>query len=84
MVLIPKSELIKYVESNNRYFSKHIFILQVILSACSPYFQSILSHLNSPNPVVVMPHDVQYEEVVRLVDFMYYGEVAIPRQDINR
>jgi len=57
---------------------------KVILSACSPYFQSILSHLNSPNPVVVMPHDVQYEEVVRLVDFMYYGEVAIPRQDINR
>jgi len=57
---------------------------KVILSACSPYFQSILCHINSPNPVVVMPQDVQHEEVVRLVDFMYYGEVAIPRQDINR
>jgi len=57
---------------------------KVILSACSPYFQSILSHINSPNPVVVMPHDVQHEEVVRLVDFMYHGEVAIPSQDINR
>jgi len=57
---------------------------KVILSACSPYFQSILCHINSPNPVVVMPHDVQYEEVVRLVDFMYHGEVAIPSQDINR
>jgi len=57
---------------------------KVILSACSPYFQSILCHINSPNPVVVMPHDVQHEEVVRLVDFMYHGEVAIPRQDINR
>jgi len=57
---------------------------KVILSACSPYFQSILCHINSPNPVLVMPHDVQYEEVVRLVDFMYHGEVAIPRQDINR
>eukprot|EP00092_Neocalanus_flemingeri_P000391 GFUD01000415.1.p1 GENE.GFUD01000415.1~~GFUD01000415.1.p1 ORF type:complete len:486 (+),score=152.93 GFUD01000415.1:91-1458(+) len=57
---------------------------KVILSACSPYFQSILCHIASPNPVVVMPHDVQYEEVVRLVDFMYHGEVAIPSQDINR
>jgi len=57
---------------------------KVILSACSPYFQSILCHISSPNPVVVMPHDVQYEEVVRLIDFMYHGEVAIPSQDINR
>jgi len=57
---------------------------KVILSACSPYFQSILCHIPSPNPVVVMPQDVQYEEVVRLIDFMYHGEVAIPSQDINR
>ena len=56
----------------------------MILSAYSPYFQSILCHIPSPNPVVVMPQDVQYEEVVRLIDFMYHGEVAIPSQDINR
>jgi len=65
-------------------FNKVIRAHKVILSACSPYFQSILCHIKSSNPVIVMPQDVHHEEVVSLVDFMYYGEVTMPSQDINR
>ena len=73
----------------------------MILSACSPYFQSILKAVSSPHPVIVMPHDVQvnvtlslttprhsvcvqHEEMMSIVDFMYYGEVPIPVNEISR
>ena len=34
---------------------------KVILSACSPYFQSILKNVSpsTPHPIIVLPHDVQ-------------------------
>jgi len=57
---------------------------KVILSACSPYFQSIFRTVSSPHPVIVMPHDVQHEEMMSIVDFMYYGEVGIPENEISR
>jgi len=57
---------------------------KVILSACSGYFQSVLSRTDAPHPVILMPKDVQYEEIAGIIDFMYYGEVEVPTQDISR
>jgi len=57
---------------------------KVILSSCSGYFQSILSRTNAPHPVIVMPKDVHLDDISGIVDFMYYGEVAVPTADISR
>ena len=43
--------------------SDEIKAYKVILSACSGYFQSLLSRTNAPHPVILMPNDVQYEEI---------------------
>ena len=60
------------------------FFCQVILSSCSGYFQTILSRTNAPHPVIVMPKDVHLDDISGIVDFMYYGEVAVPTADISR
>ena len=60
------------------------FFTQVILSSCSGYFQSILSRTTAPHPVIVMPKDVHLDDISGIVDFMYYGEVAVPTADISR
>jgi len=57
---------------------------KVILSACSGYFQSVLSRTDAPHPVVLMPKDVQFDEIAGIIDFMYHGEVEVPTQDISR
>ena len=31
-----------------------------------------------------MPQDVSFDDIAGIIDFMYYGEVAVPTQDISR
>jgi len=57
---------------------------KVILSACSPYFRSLLKKHPAQHPVLIMPSNVKYKFIHSLVDFMYHGEVAIPNEDLNQ
>jgi len=57
---------------------------KVILSACSPYFRSLLKKHPAQHPVLIMPANVKYKFIHSLVDFMYHGEVAIPHEDLNQ
>ena len=43
--------------------SDEIKAYKVILSACSGYFQSLLSRTNAPHPVILMPKDVQFADI---------------------
>eukprot|EP00092_Neocalanus_flemingeri_P082038 GFUD01102601.1.p1 GENE.GFUD01102601.1~~GFUD01102601.1.p1 ORF type:complete len:647 (-),score=192.59 GFUD01102601.1:563-2503(-) len=56
---------------------------KVILSACSPYFRSMLRKNKSQHPVLIMPDSVRFQDVVSLVDFMYHGEVSVPSEELS-
>ena len=57
---------------------------KVIISACSPYFKSMLQkQRGAANPVLIMPDSVRFQEVISILDFMYQGEVTIPSEDYN-
>ena len=57
---------------------------KVIISACSPYFKSMLQkHPGAKSPVLIMPNNVRFEDVISILDFMYYGEVSIPSEELN-
>jgi len=46
------------------------------LSACSTYFDTILSQYEEKDPIVIM-RDVKFSDIKVLVEFMYKGEINI-------
>lgn len=52
------------------------FVFQVVLSACSTYFDTILSQYEEKDPIVIM-RDVKFSDIKVLVEFMYKGEINI-------
>jgi len=60
----------------------HLKAHKVVLSACSPYFQSLLFSTPDTHPIVFLK-DVRFTEMKALLEFMYRGEVYIDRDNLN-
>ncbi|EDW35057.1 GL26926 [Drosophila persimilis] len=47
---------------------------KMVLSACSPYFQTLLAETPCQHPIVIM-RDVSWGDLKAIVEFMYRGEI---------
>ena len=54
---------------------------KVILSACSPYFQTLLHDNPCQHPIVILK-DVTYADMHAVVQFMYKGEISVAEQQL--
>lgn len=52
------------------------------MSACSTYFDTILSQYEEKDPIVIM-RDVKFSDIKVLVEFMYKGEINIDHVSVT-
>ena len=55
---------------------------KVILSACSPFFRTILRHNPHPHPLLYLK-GVKYQDLLSVLNFMYLGEVSVAQEELN-
>lgn len=55
---------------------------KVVLSACSPYFESLLSRHYDKHPILILK-DVKFQELKAMMDYMYRGEVNISQDQLG-
>jgi len=54
----------------------YVFYLQLVLSACSSYFETVLSLYEHQSPIIILK-DVAFDDMSALIRFMYAGEITI-------
>ena len=67
------------------YRSIFISNFQLILASCSQFF-SKLFHENAqfgPNSLIVLPKDIRPQDFAHLLQYMYQGQVEVPREDLD-
>lgn len=55
---------------------------KVVLSACSPYFATLLSQQYDKHPIFILK-DVKFQELRAMMDYMYRGEVNISQDQLG-
>ena len=55
---------------------------KVILSACSPFFHTILRRNKHEHPLIFLL-GVKYIDILSVLDFMYHGEVTVAQENLN-
>jgi len=55
---------------------------KVILSACSPFFRSVLRRNPHQHPLLYLK-GVRYSDLQYVLDFMYQGEVSVAQEELN-
>ncbi|ROT70673.1 putative longitudinals lacking protein, isoform G-like isoform X24 [Penaeus vannamei] len=55
---------------------------KVVLSACSPYFQTLFAQTIDKHPIVILK-DVKHVELKALLDYMYRGEVNVSQDQLG-
>ncbi|XP_065562546.1 protein tramtrack, beta isoform-like [Artemia franciscana] len=58
--------------------SQSIKCHRLVLSTCSPYFETLLLGISHPHPIIILK-DVKFQDLLSLVKFMYTGEVTVPQ-----
>jgi BTB/POZ domain len=55
---------------------------KVILSACSPFFRTLLRRVRHDHPLLYLK-GVKYLDLVAVLNFMYHGEVNVAQEELN-
>ena len=61
---------------------KHVEAHKLILSACSPFFRTLLKKLKHSHPLLYL-RGVNYRNLVSIMSFLYNGEVNVCQDDLN-
>ncbi|XP_014274255.1 protein abrupt [Halyomorpha halys] len=61
---------------------KQLKVHKMILSACSPYFKEILLEHSNVHPIIIL-NNIQFPELVAIVEFMYRGEVNVSQDQLS-
>uniref|UniRef100_A0A1B6KYR2 BTB domain-containing protein n=1 Tax=Graphocephala atropunctata TaxID=36148 RepID=A0A1B6KYR2_9HEMI len=64
--------------AEGQYLKAH----KVVLSACSPYLETLLSQHYEKHPIVILK-DVKFTELKSMMDYMYRGEVNISQDQLG-
>ncbi|XP_068892640.1 protein tramtrack, beta isoform-like isoform X3 [Tenebrio molitor] len=56
---------------------------QVVLSACSSYFQKLLLENPCKHPTIIMPQDVCYADLKFIIEFVYKGEIDVSQTELQ-
>ena len=59
-----------------------IQVHKVILSSASPFFKELLKRNKHPHPLICM-RGVKKEDLVAMVDFLYYGETNVNQERLD-
>merc|ERR1711915_473778 len=62
--------------------SRQIQAHKLILSACSPFFRSVLRQNPHQHPLLYLK-GVQFSDLQAVLNFMYHGEVNVAQEDLN-
>jgi len=62
--------------------SRQIQAHKLILSACSPFFRSILRQNPHQHPLLYLK-GVEYTDLQSVLNFMYHGEVNVAQEELN-
>jgi len=62
--------------------SRQIQAHKLILSACSPFFRSILKQNPHQHPLLYLK-GVQFTDLQAVLNFMYHGEVNVAQEELN-
>ncbi|RZF42096.1 hypothetical protein LSTR_LSTR006689 [Laodelphax striatellus] len=54
---------------------------RMVLSACSPYFKSLLEENPSKHPIIILK-DVPFSHLQSILEFMYAGEVNVSQEQL--
>ena len=61
---------------------QHIEAHRVILTACSPFFRTVLKRNKYSHPLIYM-RGLKAKDLTAIVDFIYYGEANIYQEDLD-
>ncbi|KAI5721857.1 longitudinals lacking protein-like isoform X1 [Diaphorina citri] len=54
---------------------------KMVLSACSPYFKTLLEENPSKHPIIILK-DVPFKHLTDILEFMYAGEVNVSQDQL--
>lgn len=57
--------------------------LQVVLSACSTYFQKLLLENPCKHPTIILPADIIFTDLKTIIDFVYRGEIDVTESELQ-
>ena len=56
---------------------------QVVLSACSSYFQKLLLENPCKHPTIILPGDIIFTDLKTIIDFVYRGEIDVTESELQ-
>ena len=62
---------------------RYIKLFQMVLSACSSYFEQLFVNFSEPNQIVILK-DTSFLDISAIVDFMYRGEINVSQVKLDQ